>query len=255
MKLSTIILAYQASALLKQAIDSVSFSDETIILWDTNSINPPPKPSTKTKLLKHPLTSFANQRNFALKKARGDWILFLDSDEELTPKLVGQIQQVIQQDDKINGYLIPRHDIFYKQKIGHGEAGDIKLLRLARRNTGRFTRSVHEIWKIKGQIGSLTAPILHHRQNLTTPFIDRMIKYSPLDAKELKKEHKPFTYWRVLLYPLAKFIRNYLLKLGLLDGLLGFLHAYLMSVQSLTVRVYQWENLNQDGSTKSRTKN
>jgi len=68
-----------------------------------------------------------------------------------------------------------------------------------------------------------------------------MIRYSPLDAGQLSQENKPFTYWRLQFNPKAKFIQNYFLKLGFLDGYLGLFQAYLMSVQSLTVRVFQWQ--------------
>lgn len=243
MKLSAIIPAHKLDSLLKQAIASVSFADEVIILWDTDSAEELPSFSSKIKVIKHSLNkSFAAHRNFALKHALGDWVLFLDSDEQVSAKLARQIQTAIQKDSKTKGYLIPRQDIYFNQKLNNGETGEIKILRLACRNAGKFVRAVHESWDINGEIKTLSSPILHYRQSLTTPFVDRMILYSPLDAVELDREGKPFTYWRLILYPLAKFVQNYVLKLGLLDGLLGLFHAYLMSVQSLTVRVYQWEN-------------
>jgi glycosyltransferase involved in cell wall biosynthesis len=243
MKLSAIIPAHKSDSLLKQAIASVSFADEVIILWDTDSAEDLPTFSSKVKVVKHSLNkSFAVHRNFALKQALGDWVLFLDSDEQVSTKLANQIQTAIQKDNKTKGYLILRQDIYFNQKLNNGETGETKILRLARRNAGKFVRAVHESWDIKGEIKELTSPILHYRSQLTTPFIERMILYSPLDATELDRESKPFTYWRLILYPKAKFFQNYILRLGLLDGLLGLFHAYLMSVQSLTVRVYQWEN-------------
>ena len=243
MTLSTIILAYQAEPLLKQAIDSVNFSDEIIVVWDTSSDNIPPNFLSHIKLIKYPLRNFSSQRNLALKKVKGDWVLFLDSDEQVSPKLAQQIQQVTQKDKGINGYFIPRQDIFYGQKLKYGETGSIKILRLARCGAGKFKRAVHETWKIRGQVEELSSPIFHYRRNLTTVFMEKMIKYSLLDAYELKKEGKPFACWRVVAYPMAKLFQNYFWRLGFLDGLLGFFHAYLMSIQSLTVRVYQWERV------------
>lgn len=240
MTLSTIILAHQNSYLLRQAIKSASASDEILVIWDANSVHQVPK--IAAKIIPHPLKNFASQRNFALNKAKGDWILFIDSDEQISPRLSQQIQSVISKKNFLNGYHIPRLDIFYNQQLNYGETGDIKILRLARRNAGRFSRPVHEKWKLKGKTDHLTAPIFHHRTDLTSSFVNRMIKYSLPDAKQLTKENKPFAYWRVIAYPPAKFLLNYIIKQGALDGLLGLFHAYLMSVQSLTVRVYQWEN-------------
>jgi hypothetical protein len=66
--------------------------------------------------------------------------------------------------------------------------------------------------------------------------------YAGIDAQVLGKEGKPFSWFRLFIYPSAKFIANYFFKGGVLDGLPGLFLAYLMAVQSLTVRVFQWKN-------------
>ncbi|MEK7063986.1 MAG: hypothetical protein AAB973_00050, partial [Patescibacteria group bacterium] len=134
-----------------------------------------------------------------------------------------------------------RFDRYFGQTLRHGETGNIKIVRLAKKNAGRFIRPVHEVWQVTGRVGELKNPLFHDRLELVTPFIARIAFYGPLDAKTLISEGKPFSYWRLPVNPLAKFIYNYKIKLGFLDGYLGLFQAYLMSVQSLSVRVFQWQ--------------
>ena len=141
----------------------------------------------------------------------------------------------------LSGYLIPRQDIFYTRPLRHGETGQTKLLRLARKEAGIFTRSVHENWQVQGRVGELTASLLHYKKDLTTGFIERMRLYGPIDSQSLKEENKHFSVLRLLFNPLLKFFLNYIVRRGFLDGLLGLFHAYLMSVQSFTVRIFQKE--------------
>jgi len=196
---------------LPQTIKSCLFAAEILIVHDQNSLFPPPKiKSEKIKIFTRPLNNFASQRNFALKQAKNTWVLFLDSDEIIPVSLAEEIKIAIKS-NKNNGCYLHRQDIFYHQKLHFGESGKIKLLRLGKKTAGTWSRHVHETWQLNGQLGELQSPLLHYRSNLTAGFINRFVLYSPLDAAELTSEGKPFSYPRLLLYPLAKFILNYFL--------------------------------------------
>lgn len=175
-----------------------------------------------------PITDFANERNLLLEKARSDWVLFLDSDEKISSELQKELDT---NNFKCDGYFIKRLDYFMGKWLKFGETGNIKLLRLGKKGAGKWVRKVHEYWAIKNT-GTLFGTILHFP--LLT--IRKINYYSSLDAGEFGK----FTYWQ-LVKPIAKFIQNYFLRLGFLDGLPGFVHAYMMSLQSLVVRVKQYE--------------
>ena len=231
--LTSIVLNHLSLEEIKPTLDSLKFSDEILIIQDKNH-------PLDSKLLHRPLSDdFSAQRNFALKKATGDWVLFIDSDEIVSPQLAKEIKRAIQKN--FSGYLIPRQDIFHTQSLRHGETGQTKLLRLAQKEAGIFTRSVHENWQVRGRVGEITASLSHHKKDLTTGFIKRMRLYGPIDSQSLDEENKPFSVFKLLFNPLGKFFLNYIVRRGFLDGLLGLFHAYLMSVQSFTVRVFQKE--------------
>ncbi|MBU1071310.1 glycosyltransferase family 2 protein [Patescibacteria group bacterium] len=224
MKLSAVILNHLPTNLLKPTLESVSFANEVIVINNSR-----------------PIKNFAKQRNLALKKAKNQWVLFVDSDEVVPKRLAQEIKQAIESSE-YQGYLLPRQDVILGQAIKYGETGSIKLLRLAKKSAGKFSRSVHETWNIQGRVGELKTPLLHIKENFTFEFLKRIGRYGPIDSSSLIAENKPFSYFRLLLNPPAKFIQNYIVRRGIQDGLLGLFHAYLMSVQSLSVRIFQWEN-------------
>jgi len=236
--LSVVILTRQANSALGRHLNVLGLADEVVIISDQK-----PKSGTlpkKVKIYHHPLSNnFSSQRNFALKLVTCDWVLFLDDDEKPSTNLLKEIPKAL--NENIEGFRIKRLDIFYSQILRHGETGKTKLIRLAQKRAGIWRRPVHEYWKISGKVADLSFPLYHLRNNLTFGFISRMGHYSTLDAPVLNKEGKPFSFFRLFFLPAAKFIRNYFFYLGFLDGLLGLFHAYLMAIQSLTVRVVQWE--------------
>ena len=198
----------------------------------------------KNKIFFHPLINdFSSQRNFGLQNAKGDWVLFVDDDEYVGTELRKEITEAINL-DQYSGFLLKRQDVVHHQPLRHGETGNIKILRLGRRHSGRFNRQVHENWDIEGRVGELQSPLYHIKDHFVSEFIPRLDQYGQIDSKILVSEGKPFSWFRLLVYPMAKFKLNYIFKAGFLDGTTGLFLAYLMAVQSLSIRVFQWENKN-----------
>lgn len=226
MGLTAVILTNKKPKDISKTIESVSFADEVIIIS--------PK--------KHPISDFAFERNIGISKAKNDWILFVDDDEVISSNLAHEIQKAIKGNSN-QAYYLKRLDRYHGQILRHGETGNTKIIRLAKKTAGEFNRPVHEIWRITGATGILKNPLIHERGELVNPFMNRMIQYCPIDATALTKEGKTFSLPRLFLNPVAKFIQNYFVRFGFLDGCAGLFQAYLMSVQSLTVRVFQWQNI------------
>jgi len=254
MKISDIVLTKKPE-LSQLLLDSLSFAGEILIIVD---LAPPTQlrhyesrtravaisSHQKTKIFYHPLNNdFASQRNFGLQKAKGDCVLFVDDDEYVGTELALEIKETIRR-KQYSGYFIRRQDVVYRQPLLHGETGNLKLLRLARRKSGTFVRPVHEFWKVRGRVGELSSPLYHIKDQFVSEFISRLDRYGRIDSKILELEGKPFSWFRLLVYPMAKFKLNYYLRAGFLDGLAGLFLAYLMAVQSLSIRVFQWENKN-----------
>lgn len=216
------------------------FADKVLFVCDSNKLQLSQDLKNFKFIASNPHASFANKRNLGLKNINTDWVLFVDDDEVISDDLVAEIRQEIDT-SKFSGYYLKRYDICFYQEIKHGEIKNQKILRLARSGTGEFVRPVHEVWNIVGKISSLKNPLYHLKDNFVSQFISRIRQYGPLDADSLNQEKKSFTFFKLFVFPIAKFLNNYFLKFGFVDGYPGLFLAYLMSVQSLSVRIYQWE--------------
>lgn len=177
------------------------------------------------------ITDFAAARNAELTKAKTDWVLFLDSDEKITPELKKEISTAI--DSKgYQAYSIPRLDTFLGRELHHGEPGHTRLVRLARRDFGQWERPVHEVWVGQGRLGRLHHPILHSSHESISTFLDKINLYSTLDANYRLEHGIKSSILKIAIYPIAKFKYNYLLRQGFRDGIPGLIMAMMMSFHS-----------------------
>ena len=202
---------------------------------------------------------YAAQKNSAIDKASGDWILSLDADEEVEPDLATELarHEVItdinpaersdnwcltmeqasagsQNLDRIKGlpagYWVPRKNYFLGRWIKHGGFWPDPKLRLFRRGMARFEdRPVHEdAHLIEGTSGQLKGCLLHHSYPTLTDYLDHMNRYSSLGAEMVAaKGPVRFSAFNIVVRPAATFIYNYFFRLGFLDGREGLLlHLY-----------------------------
>jgi glycosyltransferase involved in cell wall biosynthesis len=197
---------------------------------------------------------FAAQKNSAIDKATGDWILSLDADEELDSELAEALTE--QSDNKMRprsasrewcltmqgasggelfkdrpvGFFIRRKNYFLRRWIRHGGFWPDRKLRLFRRGKGNFeTRAVHEDIFVDGPTVSIPlGAILHHSYPTLSDYIEHMNRYSSLGAEMVVSKGKVrFSAINVIARPVATFIYNYFFRLGFLDGREGLLlHLY-----------------------------
>ena len=192
------------------------------------------------------ITDFAAARNGELAKAKtparsasstadagGDWVLFLDADETLSPELEAEIASILNLEPSIySAYSIPRLDTFLGRELRHGEPGHTRLVRLARKDFGHWVRPVHEVWQGHGRVGQLQNPLLHRSHPTISAFLDKINRYSTLEAEYRHSQGIKSSLFKIALYPIAKFKWNYLFKLGFLDGVPGTIMAIMMSFHS-----------------------
>lgn len=235
--LSAVILCKNEQDEIEKTLKGLSFCDEIIIIDDfstDNTINIAKKYTAK--IFKNKLNNdFSKQRNFALKKAKGEWVLFIDSDEIVSKKLQTEIKEKIATTD-LDGFYIKREDIFLGKHLHFGEVKDMYLLRLGRKNKGVWERPVHEIWKIKGTTGYLKNPLIHYSHNNVKDLLRKINYYSSLNANYLFKRKIKSSLLDIMMYPGIKFIHNYVFKLGFLDGFEGLLLSIFMSFHSFLTR-------------------
>ncbi len=235
MNISAVILAKNEEKNIKECIKNLGFCDEVVVI-DDNSEDRTVEIAKKlgAKVYKRSLEeNFAAQRNFALNKAKGKWVLFIDADERVSKNLRNEITQITN-DPSVGclGFYIKRTDYMWGKELKSGETGSVKLLRLARRKAGKWKRQVHETWKIIGRIDELKNPLLHYPHPTLRKFIKSVNSMSSLHAKANFKEGKRSFLFKIIVWPLAKFMHNWIIRKGFLDGIQGLVVALVMSFHS-----------------------
>lgn len=244
--LSVVILTKNEEKNIIDCLETVNWADEVIIV-DDNSIDRTIEiieglENKKIKIYKNTLDGdFSKQRNFGLSKCTKKWVLFVDSDERVTPQLREEINSlIINGVEKYDGYFIKRVDFMWGKMLRHGETGNIKLLRLIKKGKGVWLGDVHESIQVDGKVDSLENPLYHFPHQNVNDFLAEVNFYSTLRAKELYRKKVKSSALDIILYTKGKFLLNYVVKLGFLDGIEGIVFALMMSFHSFLVRSKLW---------------
>jgi glycosyltransferase involved in cell wall biosynthesis len=230
LSLSVVIITLNEEANLARTLASVSWADETVVL-DSGSTDRTREiaESFHANFIVEPWQGFAAQKNFAMAKATGDWILSLDADEEVEPALSVEIRAAIAANPSVAGFWIPRKNFFLGRWMRHGGFYPDPKLRLFRRGRGQFEdRLVHEDIRLDGASARLENHLLHRAYPTLTSYIEHMNRYSTLGAQmSSAKRQEGFSFIDIVVRPKVTFLYNYFLRLGFLDGREGLLlHLY-----------------------------
>jgi len=181
------------------------------------------------KVFSEPWKGFAAQKNSAIGKAGGDWVLQLDADEPLEPELAAEIQAALLSDAKVVGFWIPRKNFFLGRWLQHGGFYPDPKLRLIRRGAGKFEEyGAHPTIKVEGPTGRLKHAMIHNAYPTLRGYISHMNSYSSSGAEiALAKGQSSFSVSKIVIRPWLTFLYNYFIRLGFLDGQEGLLlHLY-----------------------------
>ncbi|MBI5019004.1 glycosyltransferase family 2 protein [Candidatus Gottesmanbacteria bacterium] len=241
MGISAVVLTQNCASTLAATLESLSFCDEIIVIDDhsTDDSGAIAKKYDAVVYTRSLDGDFAAQRNFGLAKATHDWVLFIDSDEVVSQALAHEIREAIQSVD-VKGFYVKRRDILWGTPMVHGETADVRLLRLAKKGSGKWTRPVHEVWNVTGVVGTLEHPLDHTPHPSVADFLSDINHYSTINAAHFYKSGVRVTVWQIIGYPIAKFIRNYVIKRGYKDGTPGIIVALMMSFHSFLTRSKLW---------------
>jgi glycosyltransferase involved in cell wall biosynthesis len=223
-KLSLVIVARDEEDTVARCIASVPGAGEVVVVVDPRSTDRTAETARGLGAHVHerPFVSAADQKNWAMERASGEWILVLDADEAASPALARAIAEAIA-DPRADGYWILRRSEFLGSRIRFCGWHDDRILRLFRRGAGRYPeRAVHERLALTGAAASLAGVIEHRPYRDLDDYVARMKSYSRRGAEELRKRGARW-FPGVLLRPPARFFRMYVLQLGFLDGAGGFL--------------------------------
>ncbi|MDD2707716.1 MAG: glycosyltransferase family 2 protein [Verrucomicrobiae bacterium] len=230
--LSIVIITKNEEHDLARCLESVRWADEIVVV-DSGSTDRTMEIAAGfgARFFAENWKGYTAQKNSAVEKAKGDWLLSIDADEALDENAIREVRRVVELNDpQVMGYAL-RRKVFYQGRwITHGDWYPDYVIRLWRRGKGRFAgRRVHESVAVDGKVQRLCCDILHYTYKDLDDQLQRMTKYARLWAEDqFEKERRPHV-WDQWLRPAARFLRAIFIKFGWLDGWRGWLIAWLCS--------------------------
>jgi glycosyltransferase involved in cell wall biosynthesis len=251
--LSVAIIACNEETNLARTLASVRWTDEIVVV-DSGSTDRTVEVARAhgAKVFVEAWKGFAAQKNSALAKCTGDWILSLDADEEVSEGLRSLISALLAGEPDCDAYFLPRRNLFLGRWMRHGGLYPDAKLRLFKLGSAKFEeRPVHETLRFEGKTGTITHPrwaagddLIHYAYPTLEGYIDHMNRYSTLGAQTMLEKTSGGVLafaWNALLNPLATFAYNYFFRLGFLDGAPGLIYHINHSVYVHWKYVKAWE--------------
>lgn len=242
--LSVVICAYNEEKNLPRVVKSVRDLADEVILVDTQSTDNTVQVARKLGCLvfHHKNTKIIEPvRNFAVSQASGDWILFLDADEQVSPLLKAEIKQAIIKPD-IDVYQIPRQNIIFGKWIKSDHWWPDYVFRLYKKGSLVWQDSIHSQPKIQGRQGSLVQPLIHYNYQSVSQFIDKLNRYTDIQSKQLISQNINFHWSFLVTRPASEFFSQYYSRGGYRDGLHGLALAGLQAISEFVISLKIWES-------------
>lgn len=241
-KLTAVVPTYNEEAKIGECLSSLRWADELIVV-DSYSTDATVRiaGSTADRVELHHFKDFSTLKNRCVEAASHRWVLLVDADERVSPRLRGEIRSVLSGPDRA-GYWIPRVNHFLGRRIVGCGWGRQRVLRLFERDKGRFgPRAVHERLQLDGRAGSLTGPLLHYPYESLDEYWRKSQAYARMSAQELFARGRGCGVGSLVIRPPARFLRMYVLQGGFLDGAHGLLLCGLAAAHVHAKYARLWE--------------
>ena len=186
------VIARDAANTIEACLLSLSWADDLLVVVDDRTTDDTGKLAAAcgARVTLRKFKDYASQRNAALAIAEGDWVLFVDADEEVPPALASEIRSLVDVvDTRMAGYWVPRDNILFGRSFRYAGWYPDYQLRLLRRGraTYRTDRSVHELVLLDGESGHLSSTIVHHNYDRLSQFVSRQKVYAGMEAADMFK--------------------------------------------------------------------
>ncbi|MCI0450626.1 MAG: glycosyltransferase family 2 protein [Chlorobi bacterium] len=227
MKISAIIITLNEELNIENAINSVSWCDEIIIVdsdsWD-KTVEIARKYTGKIYNIQN--RTISEKRNYSIEKAKNEWVLFLDADERISEGLKNEILR-LSPDYQTAGYWVKRKNYWFGKWIKHSANYPDYQLKLFNKKKCRVTkRLIHEGVETEGKTLRLENDLLHYSYRDLTHMINKINFFSTLEADEHLKTNKQISKFGVFTHAVSAFLRIYLSNKGFKDGKEGFFVSF-----------------------------
>lgn len=229
--LSVVIISRNAIRTISDTLTSAKNVTTDIILADNGSTD-----GTQTcarelgvKVIETTWKGFGGTRNEGARHAINEFILYLDADEIITPELAATLTSTTFNRNVLYGFR--RRNFVGRTELHHGEWAHDTVYRLHHRSNGRWSLDdVHETIVVDtNERNVLKGSLIHYTTNSVEEYARKLERYASLSAAKYFKQNKSVNPLKPFFAAAFNFTKNYVFRLGLLDGVLGWelalLHA------------------------------
>ena len=248
-KISAIIPTFNEAHNIVGAIKSVSFADEILVVdsYSTDDTVDLAK-ELGARIIQREYGNSASQKNWAIPQATHEWIILLDADERIDEALRKEIQATIQNPSGSVAFWIKRRNFFMNKEVKYsGWQGD-KVIRLFMRDKCRYEdKSVHAEVLADGNVGTLKNKLTHNTYKDIFHFLEKWDRYATWAAQDRSSRGEKPGFYHFVFKPGFRFFHDYILKGGILDGMVGIIISALGSMSVFMRALKTWQ-LNKDKS-------
>jgi len=252
---SVCIIACNEEENLPRCLASVAWADERVVVIDTRSSDASEALAREAgaRTILHPYEGNVEQKRFALGEAKHDWVLALDADEALSPELTAAVQRVLAADGPADGYELNRLTWHLGRWIRHGEFFPDWHMRLFRRSRARMVgTNPHGHVELDGRTGRLEGELHHYSYRDLADQVARIQDFSRVQAAAMYAAGRRASWLDLAVRPPLRFLRCWLLKQGVRDGMPGLVIAAATAFHTFLKYAKLWELERAGGASRER---
>ena len=254
-KITACITAGNEEENIRICLESVKWADEIVVVDSFSTDRTADICHEYTNMVfKHRWLGYIGQKNLAKDLASNRWVLFIDADEEISAPLRDEIIGEFEKGStkRFSGFEFPRMVRYFDRWITHGDwYPDVKL-RLYDKETGECGGTEpHDRMVVHGPIKRLKRPLYHHTYSGIADHLLTMNRFSSITARTQYEAGQRFLLTSLLFRPMLRFLRGYILKLGILDGMPGLIIASTSAYGVFVKYAKTWEIEQRSKSSKA----
>lgn len=247
MKISAVVNTHNEERNIKRCLDSIKWADEIVVV-DMESTDKTVALANKygAKTLTHRYTRYVEPaRNFAISKAKGDWILVLDADEEIPSSLAKTLQKLARHPGGVSFFRLPRKNIIFSKWIKHSRWWPDLIIRFFKKGAVTWSDKIHSIPLTRGEGKDLEPKeantIVHYHYESISQYLERLNRYTDVQLQELTEEKYRFQWQDLIKKPTSEFLSRFFAGEGYKDGLHGLVLALLQAFSEFVLYLKAWE--------------
>ena len=239
------VIARDAEATIDRCLASLAWCDECVVVLDPRSRDATEARARAAgaRVIAHPYAGNVEQKSFALAQAKSEWVVALDADEALAPELARRLAAWLRAPEPgCDGVLLNRVAFHLGRWIRHGDFHPDWQLRAFRREGARVVgRNPHGRVRVPGRVVRLAGDLEHRSYASLADQIERVQRYSRIEAEVMRAEGRRAGLRHLLLRPAVRFLRGYLLRQGFRDGVPGLAVAGVSAFHVFLKYAKLWE--------------